>query len=541
MVSFTAFIVLAVCLIFHVGASSHCRRLNVGDAVSQPRSISSLKGILALNMTYYHDVDALGLDRFCYTTADGAQNPTLRLFPNDVLRLTLYNGWDMPDGLSTAAYQQVTCGSMTMSPNSTNLHFHGIHTSPQCPHDEVVHTFISSGQYFVYEITIPRSQPPGLYWYHPHVHTMSEGALLGGASGAIIIEGVESAVPSVAGLPEQLLIFRADVLPSSFAADTNPLKPNYDVSLNLIPIKYPSYSAALLNMQPSQKQLWRILNAASAQYLDLEILFDDVPQVLSIVSVDGVPIPQALAQTHVLIPAAGRVEIVFTGPASSVGNAVVNTRAFTGAFETYPAHVLLKILSTIDAPDLPFSIPFNATPTVAINFTMQSPARTRHLYFDEAPAIASQPNGNYNFFLTEEGHNDTVFNASAPPTIRVNTGTVEDWIIQNRATETHTFHMHQVHFKLLATNGLVLPVQQQLVMDTVGLDTYSGSGPFPNVTIRLDFTETSPGIGLYHCHQLYHEDNGMMQTIEFVASSAARPKFIGLILIALLVLVAYLH
>ena len=78
-------------------------------------------------------------------------------------------------------------------------------------------------------------------------------------------------------------------------------------------------------------------------------------------------------------------------------------------------------------------------------------------------------------------------------------------------------------------------------MDTVGLDTYSGSGPFPNVTIRLDFTETSPGIGLYHCHQLYHEDNGMMQTIEFVASSAARPKFIGLILIALLVLVAYLH
>jgi hypothetical protein len=40
---------------------------------------------------------------------------------------------------------------------------------------------------------------------------------------------------------------------------------------------------------------------------------------------------------------------------------------------------------------------------------------------------------------------------------------VEDWTIQNPADENHEFHMHQIHFLLLAVNGVpVKPDQQQL-------------------------------------------------------------------------------
>jgi FtsP/CotA-like multicopper oxidase with cupredoxin domain len=40
---------------------------------------------------------------------------------------------------------------------------------------------------------------------------------------------------------------------------------------------------------------------------------------------------------------------------------------------------------------------------------------------------------------------------------------VEDWTIQNQAEENHEFHMHQIHFLLLAVNGVpVKPDQQQL-------------------------------------------------------------------------------
>ena len=35
--------------------------------------------------------------------------------------------------------------------------------------------------------------PEGLYWYHPHIHGISEPAVQGGATGAIIVDGLENA------------------------------------------------------------------------------------------------------------------------------------------------------------------------------------------------------------------------------------------------------------------------------------------------------------------------------------------------------------
>ncbi len=56
---------------------------------------------------------------------------------------------------------------------------------------------------------------PGLYWYHPHIHGISEPAVLGGASGAIIVEGLENVNPAVAGLPQKLLVIRDNLVPGN--------------------------------------------------------------------------------------------------------------------------------------------------------------------------------------------------------------------------------------------------------------------------------------------------------------------------------------
>ena len=53
----------------------------------------------------------------------------------------------------------------------------------------MIHTLINSGHTFNYSLKFPTSEPPGLYWYHPHVHGIAEAAVQGGASGAIIVEG----------------------------------------------------------------------------------------------------------------------------------------------------------------------------------------------------------------------------------------------------------------------------------------------------------------------------------------------------------------
>src|ERR1700761_596448 len=73
-----------------------------------------------------------------------------------------------------------------------------------------------------YRLRIPDDAAPGLYWYHPHLHGLSKTQVLGGASGALIVEGIERADPSLAGLPERLLVIRdqdlvnPDAPPSKF-------------------------------------------------------------------------------------------------------------------------------------------------------------------------------------------------------------------------------------------------------------------------------------------------------------------------------------
>ena len=83
---------------------------------------------------------------------------------------------------------------------STNPHFHGLAVPPVCHQDETLRTLIQPGDPpFEYRVQIPKNQPPGLYWYHPHVHGFTEEQLLGGASGALIVEGMEQAVPPRCG------------------------------------------------------------------------------------------------------------------------------------------------------------------------------------------------------------------------------------------------------------------------------------------------------------------------------------------------------
>lgn len=88
-------------------------------------------------------------------------------------------------------------------------------------------------------------------------------------------------------------------------------------------------------------------------------------------------------------------------------------------------------------------------------------------------------------------------------------GETEEWTLRNDSTghSNHPFHLHTNHFLVTAVDGrpLATPVWQ----DTVGINR-GGS-----VTIRVRFDDFT-GRALVHCHQLQHEDRGMMQLVEYV-------------------------
>lgn len=68
---------------------------------------------------------------------------------------------------------------------------------------------------FEYRLRVPENTPAGLYWYHPHPHGFTKAQVLGGASGALIVEGIEKANPLTAGRPERVLVIRDQELTST--------------------------------------------------------------------------------------------------------------------------------------------------------------------------------------------------------------------------------------------------------------------------------------------------------------------------------------
>jgi len=167
-----------------------CPRFPAGSPISQPQDLFSEHGVLSVNFSYETRVDRNGNTLFCFMTASGSQSPTLHVRPGDRLLINLKNNVPAPPatmpmsampGMTVSGPASSARGAVTMTTSSVNIHYHGTNTPPTCHQDEVIHTLINSGKSFQYNVQFPLDEPPGLYWYHPHIHGISEAAVQGGA------------------------------------------------------------------------------------------------------------------------------------------------------------------------------------------------------------------------------------------------------------------------------------------------------------------------------------------------------------------------
>jgi FtsP/CotA-like multicopper oxidase with cupredoxin domain len=499
-----------------------------------------------------------GSIRYCYVTADGKESPNLRLNPGDLLILNLKNDLTDPKGGTGAPGHHHAhtdpkkggdpCTSGLMTSTSTNLHFHGLTIPPVCHQDDVVNTSIQPADApFQYRFRIPADEPAGLYWYHPHIHGFSKVQVLGGASGALIVEGIESAVKEVAGLPERTMIIRdQDLLnPESPPSKSEPVvpkmlldrdgdaanngtgfgRPAKDLSINFVPVPYPEYPPAVIRMKPNERQLWRVLNASAITYLNLQVLFNRAPQPLGLVALDGVPLNESGKsgdsvswQTHLGVPPGARMEFIVQGPPSGVTGLFVTRSVDTGpGGENDPNRAIARLAVSEDAPEPRAILAASPKPRLASGVPWLgdvAPVRTRRLYFSEKPLDPDKPNGPTEFYITVDGQTPVAFDPkSGLPNIVAKQGTVEDWIVENRSNELHAFHIHQLHFILLDYLGRA--VNEPFLRDTVNVPYNTGrSLEYPSVRLRMDFRgPNTVGTFLYHCHMLEHEDGGMMGLI----------------------------
>jgi FtsP/CotA-like multicopper oxidase with cupredoxin domain len=532
-----------------------CPRPAVGSVVEEPTDLRSQNGILAVDLTEFDTTAENGATLYCFQDAAGHESPTLRVHPGDLVVIHLKNDLadlSQPGAPPPHAHQHAAgtdpCTSGRMSPISTNLHFHGLTVPPVCHQDEVMKTSLQPGDKpFEYRFRIPGDEPPGLYWYHPHIHGFSKAQLLGGASGALIIEGIERAKKVVAGLPERVFIIRdQDLLnPNAPPAKSEPVVPKFlvdrdgdaantgtgfgkpakDLSINYVPVPYPDYTPAIIAMRPGEKQLWRVLNASAITYLNLEVHIQHKAQPLGLVAMDGVPMTHNDAtgeavswQTHLGVPPGARVEFIVTGPEEGEPGLLVTRTVDTGpGGENDPNRMLAKIVASPSAPEPQSTLSQSSEPLAASTQAWLGdvqPVRVRHLYFSEKLADPNDPTSAIEFYLTPEGHEAKMFDMNATaPDIVAQQGTVEDWIIENRSNELHDFHIHQLHFLLLDYMGQ--PVHEDFVRDTVNVPYFNAHTlTYPSVRLRMDFRDPNTvGTFVYHCHILEHEDKGMMGSI----------------------------
>lgn len=522
--SLTRYAVAAAILgVLPVALSAQCPvRPASGSEVRDPYTIRSQNGTLQADISLGESVDGQGYTHYCYqyqAPKGVVEAPTLRINPGDTLQLNLADVVQDNDASKMKMHHAASgtvCGDGgTATVSSTNMHFHGMPIPPVCHQDDVINTLIQPGSpAFNYNIQIPADTPPGLYWYHPHVHGFTEFQVNGGAAGALIVNGMEKFRPEVKGLKERVFIVRQQYL-VPWIPGPYQLSLNYQVSL------FPNGASPYINTKPGERQFWRVANATLQDFMPIEIYINGKPEKLELIARDGYPLAHTRNVESILIPPAGRAEFIVTGPpAGGFGEFVV------GPYDTGPTgnpdvSALLSVIYPVaggSSGDLQspqtLSSDENSHPQATklkwSDLDNVKVTAERKLYFSEE---FGGTNGPIQFYITVQGQQQKVFDPNEKPVIKTKVGAVEDWTIENRALETHAFHIHQIHFKVLEVDGQRVPNSDML--DTIAIPYWSGKGPYHSVKLRMDFRDpTIAGIFPFHCHILLHEDLGMMHKIE---------------------------
>ena len=429
------------------------------------------------------------------------QPPVIRTAQGHSIRVTYKNA------MSTASREKCATG---LCMNMTNLRFHGLHVSPKAPQDDVLTMMAMPGESLEYTVEIPRSHPPGLYWYHTHPHGESYRQALDGMSGAIVIAGIEAYAPEVRTMRERILVLRDREI-QEHDPEAARLRQTVDISSRGCgsteqPERIFTINGVLrpaIPIAPGERQFWRIVNASPDLYADLQL----DGQQWEIVALDGMPVayhdPEHRTRRagHLLLPPAGRLEAIVTGPREGA-HAKLRTLCFdTGPDgDPNPQMALADITSGKAAPKVATASRADGGEPV---FRVLPKQKVAAIEAGAAEFTVTFTEDKQGFYI-----NDKRYEPDGEPMVRMRVGGYHHWRVVNRTKEAHPFHIHQVHFLFYSENDKRRSEPQWL--DTVNVP------PQGSVDLVMDFSDPIiRGMSVFHCHLLSHEDKGMMAKILF--------------------------
>jgi suppressor of ftsI len=452
-------------------------------------------------LTAGYDADA-GHNAFFF--AGKSVPPTIRVVPGREIKLQYVNN------LPVHSTEECALGPCA---DHSNLHFHGLHVSPDSPQDDVLTMMSTPGQRLKYRVEIPPDAAPGLYWYHTHPHGESARQDLDGMSGAIVIDGIDRYYPELRGMRERVLVLRDQTIehasnevrshilqqvgvPSSPCGSTPEQRTERVFTVN-------GEVRPEIPINPGKRQFWRVVNASPDRYADLQV----DGQQMEIVALDGIPLSyhdrsrHTRTVDHILLAPAGRVEAIVTSPALRTRSTLSTRCVDTGRDGDFnPAMVIADVVADAHADSSARRIRTTPGAPMFREFSRDQLKKVEARVPDFTVAFTEDKNG---FYI-----NSKKFSMDAAPMLTVRVGSLQHWRVVNDSHELHPFHIHQVHFLAYAVNGVSLDTPEWL--DTVNVP-YGGTAD-----VVMDFTDPIiRGMSVFHCHLLSHEDKGMMAKVLF--------------------------
>ena len=362
-------------------------------------------------------------------------------------------------------------------------------------------------------------QAPGTHWYHAHKHGSTALNLANGMAGALIIEGDYDDKLKPFFTKQQVLVFQtyATVMPELRAANVKQASDLVVVNGQWTP---------LLQMNPNEMQLWRMVNACYNQSLSLN---SPAPNGIKWVQTaqDGVQFHQknynpAVTNASFPVPARSVAPFGSFAPGNRI-DLLVQAPSAPGKYDVKFAGVTVFTVDVRQDPNVkPIATPmpfptvdqFPVQPPFLADLKFSDVKVRRDLHFASNPTPYPSPSPAYPIPMrhTIDGKQ---FDGDVDQTMLL--GGTEEWTLYNdNATGLpHPFHIHVnpfqvVEMKTSSGNPVRLP-SPWIWWDNFAIPP---GGYVKILTKFADFT----GKYVLHCHFLDHEDRGMMQLVQVVTN-----------------------
>ena len=395
-------------------------------------------------------------------------------------------------------------------PERSIIHWHGLHVPPEMDgHPRYV---IDPGQTYMYEFEV--NDRAGTYWYHPHPHRRTGPQVYYGLAGFFLVSDDEEAA---LGLPTGEYDIPLVIQDRAFDANNQLIyQPNEMMGGMMGGMAGFLGDRILVNGRPdytlpvaAQTYRLRLLNGSNARIYKLAWR-DGTP--LTVIGTDGGLLEAPVGRDYVMLAPGERVDLWVDFSGRTVGTEMalwslsfaggmmggMRGGGMRGGFQPLPngaAFPVLRVrvaragqgfstlpqrLSTIERYRLAGAV--NANTPRAFRLSMQ------HMVWTI----------NGRVFDMEGVANDEIVQLNA----------LEAWEFANLSMVPHPMHVHGLQFQV---------IERQLAEESVRAG-YVDDGwkdtvlvmPGERVKVLLKFQDYS-GLYLYHCHNLEHEDMGMMR------------------------------